>query len=412
MSAEPGARRVYTVTQVNRHVKELLADDYALSGLWVSGEISNYKPHSTGHRYFTLKDAGGAISAVMFASDAASLSFEPENGQQVEVLGSVSLYEKTGQYQIYIRRMQPQGRGSLYQAYEALKARLSAEGLFDVARKKPIPKYPRKVGIVTSPTGAAGRDIIQIARRRFPGVSLMLYPALVQGDGAAATVAEGIRRLDREPEVDVIVIGRGGGSIEDLWAFNEECVARAIYACETPLISAVGHETDFTIADFAADLRAPTPSAAAELAVPDAAQLLAALGAEREALGRSLRRKLSEERLLLGAALGRIKAGSPAARVAEARMQSAHLKDRLDRASRYFLKEKRHELGLSLERIKLLDPEAPLEKGYALVTDGAGIPVPGVKGLAKGDALTVRMKDGSAFVTVDAVNTISENENG
>ena len=267
-------RKVYPVSAVNRYVKQLLQQDMILSGLWVSGEISNFKRHSSGHLYFTLKDREGSIAAVMFASDARNLSFRPQDGQQVQVQGYISLYEKTGQYQLYVRQMEQQGSGQLYQAFEALKQKLQAQGLFDEQRKKPIPAFPEKIGIVTSPTGAAVRDMIQIARRRYPGVQLVLYPAIVQGVDAAPTIVKGIRRLDRMPEVDVIIVGRGGGSIEDLWPFNEEMVAMAIAEAQTPIVSAVGHETDFTIADFVADLRAPTPSAAAELAVPSQKELI------------------------------------------------------------------------------------------------------------------------------------------
>ncbi len=402
MSSEAG-RRVYTVTQVNRHVKNLIADDYILSGLWISGEISNYKPHSAGHRYFTLKDNGGAISAVMFASDAASLSFIPENGQQVVVYGAVSLYEKTGSYQIYVRRMEPLGTGSLYQAFEELKKRLALEGLFEAAHKKPLPAFPRKIGIVTSPTGAAVQDMIQISRRRFPGVSLVLYPALVQGNEAAPTIVAGIRALDRLPEVDVIIIGRGGGSIEDLWAFNEEIVARAIYEARTPVISAVGHETDFTIADFVSDLRAPTPSAAAELAVPNLAEELEKIGKTLSRMNRITRHRLEMDRQLLRAGTLRLQAGRPGMRLSEWRQQTDLCRERMKRSLKARLSEYENSLALLRQRVSLLDPMKPLDKGYAFVTDEAGRPLMSVDGLVPGNRLSVRLSDGSIGACVEEI---------
>ena len=286
------ARRVYSVTQVNRYVKSLLTNDALLSGIWLRGELSNYKRHSSGHRYFTLKDAEGAIAAVMFASYAAGLNFVPTEGQQVEVRGSVSLYEKTGQYQFYVTQMEPLGRGTLYQAFEELKEKLERQGLFDISVKKELPRFPRRIGIATSATGAALQDMIRIAKRRNPGVQLVLCPCLVQGEAAAADIVRSLRRLDREPEVDVIIVGRGGGSIEDLWAFNEEIVARAIYEAHTPIISAVGHETDFTIADFVADERAATPSAAAELAVPERERWIRDIHQKRQRIQRAAEQNL------------------------------------------------------------------------------------------------------------------------
>ncbi len=387
-------RRIYTVTQVNRHVKALIADDYVLQGLWISGEISNYKPHSAGHRYFTLKDNGGAISAVMFASDAASLSFIPENGQQVAVYGAVSLYEKTGQYQIYVRKMEPLGRGSLYQAYEELKSRLAAEGLFDAEHKKRIPAFPRTIGLLTSPTGAAVQDMIQIARRRFPGVSLVLYPCLVQGGDAAPTIVAGLRALDALPEVELIIVGRGGGSIEDLWAFNEEAVARAIYDCGTPVISAVGHETDFTIADFVSDLRAPTPSAAAELAVPEVRAELEKIRKTEERMQKAVTHRISLDRSEIRALCLKLSALSPESRIREQRQQTDLCRERLNRCLNDYVRECRRRLELARQRIGLLDPLQPLEKGYAFVTDQTGSPISSVKGIVPGQSFTVRLADG------------------
>lgn len=398
------ARRVYTVSQVNRHVKNLLADDFVLSGLWISGEVSNYKPHSTGHRYFTLKDDGGAISAVMFASDAATLTFEPENGQQVEAYGSVSLYEKTGAYQVYIRRMMPRGRGSLYEAFEALKAKLSAEGLFDNAHKQAIPRYPRKVGLVTSDTGAALRDMVSVSRRRFPGVKLVLCPCLVQGVSAAPSIVESIRTLDKTPKVDVIIVGRGGGSIEDLWAFNEESVARAIYEARTPIISAVGHETDFTIADFAADLRAPTPSAAAELAVFDSEEELMAVEALRDRMAHALRIGISAKKSLLIQTAVRIKRCSPQVKLSEWKLKRAHSREKIGNAMGSYLAGQKAGLSLQKARIELLNPLSPLSKGYAYISDEEGTPKSSVNELEVGAKVTLVMQDGSACATVDSVS--------
>ena len=261
-------KNVYTVKQVNSYIKNMFTQDFMLSRIYVKGEISNCKYHTSGHIYFSLKDESGTIACVMFAGSRAGLSFRLQDGQQVIVLGAVSVYERDGKYQLYAREIVRDGVGALYERFEALKKELSEMGMFAPEYKQPIPRYVHTVGIVTAPTGAAVRDIINIAGRRNPYVQLILYPAQVQSDGAAQSVARGIRALEKK-QVDVIIVGRGGGSIEDLWAFNEETVARAIFDCTVPIISAVGHETDTTIADFVADLRAPTPSAAAELAVYD-----------------------------------------------------------------------------------------------------------------------------------------------
>ena len=259
---------VYTVSQINGYIKRLIDSDVFLSGLHIEGEISNFKLHSSGHLYFSLKDKTGSIDCVMFRSAAQYLEFMPKNGDAVLVGGRVSLYEKTGKYQVYVDYMQPAGLGALHAEFEKLKQKLAAEGLFDEKFKKPIPEYPKTVALVTSPTGAAVRDMIDVSRRRNPSIKLVIVPVLVQGENAAADIAKGIELVNEWGGADTIIVGRGGGSMEDLWAFNEEIVARAIFKSEIPVISAVGHEVDFTIADFAADFRAPTPSAAAELAIP------------------------------------------------------------------------------------------------------------------------------------------------
>ncbi len=396
-------RKVYPVSAVNRYVKQLLQQDMILSGLWVSGEISNFKRHSSGHLYFTLKDREGSVAAVMFAGDARSLAFRPQDGQQVQVQGYISLYEKTGQYQLYVRKMEQQGSGQLYQAFEALKQKLQAQGLFDMERKKPIPVYPRKIGIVTSPTGAAVRDMIQIARRRYPGVQLVLYPALVQGMEAAPTIVKGIRKLDRMPEVDVIIVGRGGGSIEDLWPFNEEMVAMAIAQAQTPIVSAVGHETDFTIADFVSDLRAPTPSAAAELTVPDVRSILGQMDGLEQRRYRAIQRKQLTYRQQLALLWQKVQAGDPRRKLDELRQQLDMQEQRQLHLWKQCLQQRQYRLEHLSSSLELLSPQHQLDKGYAMVMDEEGRIVSAVEQVAKGQALRIQMKDGKIAATVEAV---------
>lgn len=284
-------RNVYTVKQVNAYIKNMFTQDFMLNRIYIKGEVSNCKYHTSGHLYFSLKDESGTIACVMFAGQRSGLSFRMQEGQKVIVLGSVSVYERDGRYQVYAKEIVLDGAGLLYEKFIKLKKELEEMGMFAPEYKKPIPKYVRTVGVVTAPTGAAVRDIINITRRRNPYVQILLYPALVQGDGASESVVRGIRALE-EAKVDVMIVGRGGGSIEDLWAFNEENVARAVFECSVPVISAVGHETDTTIIDYVADLRAPTPSAAAELAICNYRELLETIRTERERMHRSMRRKL------------------------------------------------------------------------------------------------------------------------
>lgn len=396
-------RKVYPVSAVNRYVKQLLQQDMILSGLWVSGELSNFKRHSSGHLYFTLKDREGSIAAVMFASDARSLNFRPQDGQQVQVQGYISLYEKTGQYQLYVRKMEPQGSGQLYQAFEALKQKLQAQGLFDEQRKKTIPAYPRKIGIVTSPTGAAVRDMIQIARRRYPGVQLVLYPALVQGIDAALTIVKGIQTLDRMSEVDVIIVGRGGGSIEDLWPFNEEMVAMAIAEAQTPIVSAVGHETDFTIADFVSDLRAPTPSAAAELTVPDVRSTLGQMDMLEQRRYRALQRKQMVYRQQLALLWQKVQAGDPRRKLDELRQLLDMQEQRQLHLWKQCMQQRQYKLEHLSSALELLSPQHQLDKGYAMVMDGEGRVVSAVEQVKKGQALNIRLKDGKIAATVDTI---------
>jgi len=397
------ARKVYPVSVINQYVKRLLESNKALSNIWMRGEISNFKRHSSGHLYFTLKDAGGQIAAVMFAADARKLNFRPADGMEVEVQGAVSLYEAAGKYQFYVRRMEMGGIGDLYQAFEAMKKKLEAEGLFDEGRKKPIPAYPRAVGIVTSRTGAAVRDIIQIAKRRNPGIRLVLYPALVQGEGAARTIIRGIRVLDEMEDVDTIIVGRGGGSIEDLWPFNEEAVARAIAACRTPVISAVGHETDFTIADFVSDLRAPTPSAASELAVRDVREILSMLEADARHRRQMASDRIQKERRNVEALAGRLRLLSPQSQIRAARMKVDLDVQAMARAIRLKTERSRTRLAKSTAQLELLSPLHPLSKGYAMITDGEGRILSGIKALREGQEIEVTMKDGAARAKVQSI---------
>ncbi len=396
-------RKVYPVSAVNRYVKQLLQQDMILSGLWVCGEISNFKRHSSGHLYFTLKDREGSIAAVMFAGDARTISFRPQDGQQVQVQGYVSLYEKTGQYQLYVRRMEQQGSGQLYQAFEALKQKLQAQGFFDVERKKPIPKYPRKIGIVTSPTGAAIRDMIQIAKRRYPGVQLVLYPALVQGIEAAPTIAAGIRVLDRMPDVDTIIVGRGGGSIEDLWPFNEEMVAIAIAQAQTPIVSAVGHETDFTIADFVSDLRAPTPSAAAELTVPDVRSVMSKMEELQLRRSRTWQRRQMQYRQQLALLWQKVQVSDPRRKLDEFRQQLDMQQQRQQHMWKQCLQQRQYFLAHLSSSLELLSPKHQLDKGYAMVMDQKGNVISAADQVQKGQALSIQMKDGKVIADVQKI---------
>ncbi len=387
-------RRIYRVSQVNRYVKSLLAQDRIVSDLWVSGEISNCKWHSSGHIYFTLKDEEGAIAAVMFASDTRTLAFRPSEGMKVEVRGYVSLYEKTGQYQLYVRRMEPAGEGALYQAFLELKSRLEKEGLFDPSHKKPIPKYARTIGLVTSPTGAAVRDMIQIAKRRYPGVSILLCPVLVQGAFAARSISDGIRRMNEQGEAEVLIVGRGGGSIEDLWAFNEEETARAIYQSKIPVVSAVGHETDFTIADFVSDLRAPTPSAAAELAVPPALEVQARLAEYGHELARKILLAVQHKRRTL-----QYQTGAPALRLVRMRLDQDRqtldlLRQTLMTRTRYRHDAQGRTVKALTDQLALLNPMLPLTRGYSILTDSRGV-VASVERAVPGSRITARLRDGT-----------------
>lgn len=395
--------RIYPVSFINLYVKRKLQQDPFLADVNVRGEISNFKRHSSGHLYLTLKDESGAIAAVMFASDARSLKFFPANGDQVIARGSVSLYEKTGQYQFYIRSMEKEGSGDLFQAFLRMKEKLEKEGLFDPSAKKPIPAFPRKIGIVTSPTGAAIRDICQIARRRFPGVRLLIYPALVQGSGASLTIARGIRILDRIPDVDTIIVARGGGSIEDLWPFNEEIVARTIASAYTPIVSGVGHETDFTIADFAADLRAPTPSAAAELTVPDVFGLFDRMKISDGRRKRAVRQKIGFLSESLLHQVSRLKWLSPMEKLKDHRVEIDRQREKQTMLIRQRMTACHQKLDKLAQALLLDSPMHQMEKGYAFVTDDSGKGISRVEGRSPGEKIFVRLMDGTMGARVETI---------
>ena len=364
-----------TVSDLNEYVRRSLAGDPMLKDLKLRGEISNFKRHVSGHLYFSLKDEQARIQCVMFRQDASRLTFSPADGMRVELRGSVSLYTAAGSYQFYATGMSPDGLGALYQRFEELKRRLMAEGLFDAGRKRPLPLLPRQIGIVTARTGAVIHDIARVAGRRNPGVPLVLRPAQVQGAGAAEDIAQGIRDLSALPEIDVLIIGRGGGSLEDLWAFNEEAVVRAIAACPVPVISAVGHETDVTLSDFAADVRAATPSAAAELAVQERNQLNDQLLSLRARALKAAHDAAGQRRTSLAQAETRLARLHPIARLRELRNREALLMAGLNAAAQARLKERSALLGQRLARLEALGPQAVLKRGYVIARDSRGNPV-------------------------------------
>lgn len=393
-------KNVYTVKQVNSYIKNMFTQDFMLNRLYVKGEVSNCKYHTSGHIYFSLKDESGTISCVMFAGNRPGLAFRLMDGQQVIVLGSVSVYERSGQYQLYAKEIIRDGRGALYEKFEALKKELEEMGLFAPEYKQPIPRYVRTLGVVTAPTGAAVRDIINIARRRNPCVQIILYPAQVQGEGAKESIVRGIRALEKIG-TDVIIVGRGGGSIEDLWAFNEESVARAIFECSIPVISAVGHETDTTIADFAADLRAPTPSAAAELAVYDIREVLDRLSGYRRSLGERMMYRVSREKSVLEQLQLRLRYAHPAQKLLENRQYAADMEIRLRQQMKHRLETEKHRLDICIEKMKGLSPLEKLSRGYSYVTSAAGVNIRSTEQAEPGMKLFIYVKDGrySAEVT-------------
>lgn len=385
---------VYSVSQVNAYIKNMFAQDFALSRISVRGEISNCKYHTSGHIYFTLKDKTGTLSAVMFASQRRGLSFQLREGQQVIVTGSVDVYERDGKYQLYARNIELDGRGDLYQRFLALRQELEDMGMFAPEYKQPIPLYAKKIGIVTASTGAAIRDIMNISARRNPYVQLILYPALVQGDGASASIVKGIKVLDRMG-LDIIIVGRGGGSIEDLWAFNEEIVARAIFEAGTPIISAVGHETDVTIADYVADLRAPTPSAAAELAVFDYQQFENVCKSYEAALNRSIGRHMERSRYELKQMILRMQVHDPVRMIHTQRQRLAGMEDDLRNCMEKKLQKTKHSLALISEKIEGISPLKKISGGYGFITGMSGRKIDDISKVQIGDMITIRMSDGA-----------------
>lgn len=393
-------KNILSVASVNGYIKQLMDKDYVLKGLWVQGEVSNFKRHSSGHLYFTLKDEQSAISCVMFRSYAGSLDFDISNGMKIIVAGSVSVYERSGQYQIYVKKILENGLGRLYQAYEKLKKALEAEGLFSDSLKKPIPRYAKRVGIVTSDTGAAIRDIVQVANRRNPYVQLVLYPSLVQGPGAAVNIVDGIRYFNSEGSVDTIIIGRGGGSIEDLWPFNEEIVARAVYESKMPVISAVGHETDFTIADFVADFRAPTPSAASEIAVYDYNHFEEMLRNYRYTLNRNLERVVQSKKKQLEVNRLRLEHMHPMKKYERKYQLIAEYQDKILLYMKRSIERKRHRVEALSQKLAGLSPMSRLQGGYGYVSDMAYGKIQSVDQLPVDSEFRLTLSDGQVLAKV------------
>lgn len=383
-----------TVTELSNYIKNLLDGDANLSTVLVRGELSNYKMHSSGHHYFSLKDDGAVISAVMFQSSASKLRFTPKDGMKVVLFGKVSSFPKSGQYQIYVNDMQPEGIGALYAAFEELKKKLYQEGVFDKSLKKPIPKYPNTIALITSPTGAAVRDMIRILNSRFPMSSVLVCPVKVQGEGAAVDIAEMIGYVDRFKLADVIITGRGGGSIEDLWAFNEEVVARAIYRCETPVISAVGHEPDVTISDYVADVRASTPSNAAELAVYDSVELKASLSSAYTRIIHALKSSIDRKRQKLLILSGKRVLSSPQQYTNDRRMYLSLLEQRLEKSITGICNIKRQRFVKAAATLDAISPLKVIGRGYSMVTDKGKV-VRSVAAVQIGANLDITLTDGS-----------------
>lgn len=419
--------RIYSVTQLNTEIKGLLESNPSFRNVFVQGEISNYKQHTSGHHYMTLKDAGGAISAVLFRSDALRLKFRLANGMKVIARGRVSSFPKTGQVQLYLADLMPDGAGALHLAFEQLKRRLHEEGLFDEAHKRPLPAMPARIALVTSPTGAAVRDMLRILARRFPLAEVEIWPVLVQGEGAPEAIAAALRTVSARGTADLIITGRGGGSMEDLWAFNDERVARAIYDSAIPVISAVGHEPDVTIADFVADLRAPTPSGAAELAVPDQNELRLTIDQLSGRLERAMERRMAAAQQRLEHLSGRLAQRTPARYLEERRARADELAHRLQQAGLRLLEARRtrllfqagrlHDgwqrtqaarqsaLAQQTARLDALSPLKVLSRGFAVATDRSGAVVTDSRALHEGDKLTLRFAHGSAEVHVHSAES-------
>lgn len=382
--------KVATVSQINGYVKKILDHNIILNNVWVKGEISNFKHHYSGHMYITLKDEGGVLKAVMFKGSAQSLAFEPSDGMKVLARGRVSVYEAGGAYQLYIEEMIPDGVGELYIAYEQLKKQLEEEGLFSSEHKKPIPQFPKSIGVVTASTGAAVRDIINVITRRYPLAKIVLYPAQVQGTGAAQSIVGAIEYFNAVGGVDTLIVGRGGGSIEDLWAFNEEITARAIFNSKIPVISAVGHETDFTIADFVADLRAPTPSAAAEIAVPSVIELRNRINTDKNRISQNIAQRIESSRLLLK----RFKMRTPKDKIDDYSLRLDALMRSMENSLRIKTMSMRNQLAEKAAKLDALSPLQTLSRGYSIPTTEDGSVIRSAEELTEGMEFTLRLKDG------------------
>lgn len=402
--------KIFTVGQINRYIRNLLENDFILSSLLVKGEISNFKAHSSGHLYFTLKDASGVLSCVMFRQDAAGLPFEPENGMQVVVYGHVSLYEKTGQYQLYAEFLEPLGIGALQVAFEQLKEKLAAEGLFDGDFKREIPKNPSCIAVITSPTGAAVRDILQIVKRRDPNVKVAIFPTLVQGEQAAADIVRSLKLVNEWGKADVIILGRGGGSMEDLWCFNDENVARAVFASEIPVISAVGHETDFTITDFVADMRAPTPSAAAELATTPLTERREAFHRLELRLERDISALLTSCRRRLDLLKSRPVMERPLERIYRTMMDVEETQQRLDKEMTNRLMQRAERWQYLTNRLEAASPLAVMSRGYVMAVASSGKLLTSVKQAEVGDRVTLHLQDGKMETNIQEKEVFTHGE--
>ncbi|MBR4261529.1 MAG: exodeoxyribonuclease VII large subunit [Clostridia bacterium] len=389
-----------TVTDLNRYIKNKVDDDEFLNNVLVKGEISNFKHHYTGHMYFTLKDENSLIKCIMFKTYTPNLKFVPKDGMKVMILGTVSVFERDGVYQIYCKAMQEDGMGSLYTAYEELKNKLEKQGMFDVAHKKAIPKFPKSIGVLTASTGSVIRDIINVSTRRNPNCYIKLLPVPVQGKGAAEKIAEAIKIMNDNKLADVIILARGGGSLEDLWPFNEEIVAHAIYDSELPIISAVGHETDFTIADFVADLRAPTPSAAAELAVPNVAELLLDIEKYNNRFKNSLKKKIELMKLRYEKCMANRVFKEPLQKINERLISIDMLVKQMQNSVTGKIKDDKTKMVELITKLDTLSPLKTLARGYSLATDANGVIVKSVKDIHKDDELVLRLQDGKANVKV------------
>lgn len=404
-------QNVYTVAQVNTYIKNMFTQDYMLRAIFVKGEVSNCKYHSSGHIYFTLKDAKGVIACVMFAGNRAGLSFKLEEGQMVVVGGTIDVYERDGKYQMYAKQIVLDGAGFLYEKYERLKKQLEEMGMFAQEYKQPIPKFASKIGVVTAPTGAAVRDIVNIAKRRNPYVQIILYPAIVQGEQAAQSIVNGIRALQQQ-QVDVMIVGRGGGSIEDLWAFNEEIVAQAVFDCTVPIISAVGHETDTTIIDYVSDLRAPTPSAAAELAVYDYSLLESQIEAIGNKMTSLMQGQIKRQAIRLNQMKMHLKYLSPLSQIQEKRTYSMELEDKLQSRMKSLLINRRHQLAIYIEKMKGLSPLEKLSQGYAFAENEAGEVINDISKVKKNQMMHIFVKNGKITAKVEQIQKGLEVQNG